>query len=485
MKLWKCSLLLLIQKVEARLHGRNLRAPNRWEECLGMSGEECRQYILDSLGGDLDNHPIPGLILKIHAQRSPELLKQSYWMFGVRTNIFGEVDCDLHGGRSVFPFVWQGSDGNSYSIPPVECAGKNALECCDAVEEMMVTKGIPLKSSDGKCFSCWVSQQPLKPVYNADVQYVDYEEYSWDSGSQTCIKSTYSTEQVIKNDQATVSVLIGIRAAIKAIMEDPDGFVACGDIIKVRRDVLFYGRGFPRAMTKVSGLLCGQCESGDPAEQITLTIEQHEDLARIRWELANALEADVNYIIIYTDPTGQKVVKVPQIGGSLNDALYPEPGGVVDPDGDEVSGCEAPTQPNGIGGCMCPAIEEISGNQIYWIGGAIRDTAGTGYCECPPHLIEYNNHCFCPGGYKIWDPVLLTCVCPHGTMQDGSCVCPGPFSGLDWNNVGWIKDHAGDSCRIDSECIQSNYDYYSTFEEGCNKCKFGYKDDGQGNCILK
>ena len=39
-------------------------------------------------------------IKQIH-QRSSELLS-AYWMYGVRTNIFGETDCNLNGGASVF-----------------------------------------------------------------------------------------------------------------------------------------------------------------------------------------------------------------------------------------------------------------------------------------------------------------------------------------------------------------------------------------------
>jgi len=462
--------LVWLNLSDARLNKRELQIPTRWDDCMGMTGAECEEYILSTLGGDLDNHPIPDLKVKFSPQRTPNELSDSYWMFGVPTNIFGEVDCDLHRGKSVFPFDWKGNDGNSYTIPDVECAGLDALACCDAVEQMMIDEGLPLTNSDGKCFSCWVNQQPLKPYLSDATGYeVVYVEHMWDSDTQTCVETTLSKEQVVQNDRSIFSSLKEIQASIKHILEDPNALVSCGYIKSVRRDVLLYGRAYPRAVSLISGLLCGQCEGAD-TEKITLTLEQHEALQIVNLQFDNFISSDQNCIIIYTDHTGEKVLKVPQIGGSRNDALADDP----DP-----SVCSNLTQPDGMGGCMCPAIQDISGNQAYWMG----DSDGKGYCECPRALIEFDDKCFCQGGYKVWDPVSFTCVCPHGTNDDGSCVCPGPFSGLDWNNVGWIKDTAGDSCKIDVDCTQSGYDYYGTFEGGCDLCKYGSYDDGNGNCI--
>jgi len=162
-------------------------------------------------------------------------------MFGVPTNVFGEVDCDLHGGKSVFPFDWKGNDGNSYNIPDVECAGLDALACCDAVELMMIDEGIPMTNSDGKCFSCWVNQQPLKPYLSDATQYdVVYIEHIWDSDTQTCVETTLSKEQVVQNDRSIFSSLKEIQASIKAILEDSNALVSCGYIKSVRRDVLLY-----------------------------------------------------------------------------------------------------------------------------------------------------------------------------------------------------------------------------------------------------
>jgi len=468
------SILAVVQlhHVEARLNGRKLQAPTSWDDCVGKSEVECEKLILRTVIGDLTNHPIPDLKIKYIPQRSPELMAATYWMYQVATNIFGEVYCDLNGGKTKYRFDWHASDGNTYTIPDVECAGLSALECCDAVDQMMMTQGIPTTSSDGKCFSCWVHQQPLTPVLNSSENVVEYLDHKWDPDTQTCVTNTLTSQEVIENDQKVISQLIEVRAAIKAIMEDPDGLVVCRDIQNVRRDVLLYGRAYPRATSKVSGLLCGQCESGDPQEKISLTIEQHEALHFIHSELATLQHSDQNEIIIHTNPTGTNVLTVPQIGSSASSYEAPT----------DRSTCQGGTQPDGLGGCMCPAIQKMAGNQVYWTGNAIQDTAGSGYCECPAQLVEYNSKCFCPGGYKLWNPVLFTCVCPHGTKEDGSCICPGPFSGLDWNNVGWIPDDAG-SCKVDFDCTLSSHDYYDSFQDGCNRCQFGFIDDGQGNCV--
>jgi len=88
-----------------------------------MGQYDCKQHILSTLYGDLAIHPIPNLEIKITPQRPPEEFSESYYMFGVATNILGEVDCDLQGGKSVFPFEWKASNGKSYTIPDVEVQG--------------------------------------------------------------------------------------------------------------------------------------------------------------------------------------------------------------------------------------------------------------------------------------------------------------------------------------------------------------------------
>ena len=87
-------------------------------------------------------------------------------------------------------------------------------------------------------------------------------------------------------------------------------------------------------MSLISGLLCGQCEGAD-TEKITLTLEQHEALQIVNLQFDNFISSDQNCIIIYTDHMGEKVLKVPQIGGSRNDAS------TDDQDGDQV--CASPT----------------------------------------------------------------------------------------------------------------------------------------------
>jgi len=492
----KASLVVIfaIGKLDAALaqelgrqtpHRRILTGPTRWDACVeqNMTAAECEEYILSTVGGDLSTHQIPNLEIKLIHQRSSEVLSASYWMFGVPTNIFGETDCNLNGGASVFPWEWEASDGSNYTIPKVPCSGLGALECCDAVTKMMIDERIPLTNVNGDCFSCWVHQEPLRPKLDKLTGEIVYVEHSYDTNAKACVESTYSQAEVQANDAFEAAVLIDLRVAIKSLLASPEGLVTCGDISGIRRDVLLHGRSFPRAMSFASGLICGQCSMGNDGEMISLSIKQHEALQFIQSELSNPIQSDKNCIAIYTDTTGKKVLKVPQIGGSRNDTPleFDDRNG---PDG-SVGFCLPPLQDNGEGGCMCPAVQDISDNKVFWLGAPnIQDTSEIGFCECPPSLVEYNNMCFCQGGFKIWDPASLTCVCPHGLDDDGSCLCPGPFSGLDWNNVGWVKNQEGDSCKVDSSCTLSDYQYYSNFEDGCDSCRWGYVDDGNGRCIL-
>ena len=474
----------LIPVSEARLHTQKRElindAPTRWDDCVGMTGAECEDHILSSLGGNLKNHPIPDLEIKQHPRRPPEVFAKTYWNFGVPTNMFGETSCDSNGGSSVFPWEWPASNGKNYTIPEVPCAGQGALECCDAVIKMMMDQEIPLTDINGYCFSCWVHQQPLRPEKDQGSKELYYVDHSY--VGKNCMEIKYTLKEVQANDAYTESSLIEVRQSLYKMLTNPDPQLNCGDVNSLHRSILLHGRALPRAISAASGLFCGQCTSGDNEEKITLTHEQRKTLHFIRNELEVTIRSDRNCIIIYTDHTGDKVLTVPQIGGSLNiDPITAMDMFTTPMDSQE---CLNPLQPDGQGGCMCPAVEHVAKNKLFWIPSGLKMTAGFGYCECPHTMIEYNELCFCPDGFKIWDPILLTCVCPHGTNEEGSCICPGPFSGLDWNNVGWITNSEGDSCKIDSDCIQSQYNYYSSFEEGCSLCPPGYIAEYEtGKCI--
>ena len=470
--------LLYIRESNARLNRQNRylqgSAPSRWEDCvtMKMTGAQCEEYILDSLGGDLNNHPIPELKIQQHPQRSSANFAKTYWNFGIPTNMFAEVDCELHGGSTIFPWEWEASDGKTYKLPWVPCAGLNALECCDAIEKMMDDEGIPTTDINGNCLSCWVHQEPLKPIIDDVSGEVVYVEHSYIDG--TCVAISYTKAEVQSNDYAVEQSLVDVVSDIESLLSESS--IACQDIVRIRRDVLLYGRSFTQAMSAASGLLCGQCNSGDETDEILLSKEQKHALELIKKDLSGTIQSDQNCIVIYTDQAGDKVLKIPQIGGSRNDTYVSNGGG----GGTEGHDCEAPLQPDGRDGCMCPAIEDMAGNRAAWTPGGVSYTGGRGYCECPPTLVEFNEKCFCPDNYQIWDPVLLKCKCPHGTNTDGSCICPGPFSGLDWNNVGWIKND--DTCIIDYQCTLSEYDYYDNFDDGCNSCGAGSVAEG-GGCV--
>jgi len=102
---------------------------------------------------------------------------------------------------------------------------------------IMKDEKIPLKVYDGKCFSCWVHQQPLKPVLNTNDELV-YVEHSWDINTQACLQKTYTSAKVIEIDHKTPSIIQrDVKDLNKTILDTPDGQVDCANLIQIRRDI--------------------------------------------------------------------------------------------------------------------------------------------------------------------------------------------------------------------------------------------------------
>jgi len=112
--LGKCDAALAQALGRQTQHRRILTAPTRWDACVekNMTAAECEEYILSGVGADLSNHQIPNLEIRQIHQRSSEVLS-AYSVYGIRTYIFGETDCNLNGGASVFPWEWEASNGNN------------------------------------------------------------------------------------------------------------------------------------------------------------------------------------------------------------------------------------------------------------------------------------------------------------------------------------------------------------------------------------
>jgi hypothetical protein len=182
-------------------------------------------------------------------------------MIGIPTNIYGEVDCDINGGTIAYPWDWETAEGVSQPIPPVECIGLAAGDCCNKVMTEVSDAGIPLVGINGNCLSCWAHQEPLDPpVIAAGTGSIAYIEHGQGPGG-ACEATEPAPTYVQAVDDGAEAQLVSVRAAVDAIVSQTP--VSCGDFIALHRDLLFYGRAFPPAMSKISGLLCGICDSPD------------------------------------------------------------------------------------------------------------------------------------------------------------------------------------------------------------------------------
>lgn len=189
----------MLPDIKGRLYGaRYLReletelAPMRWDYCVEakLTGEECKEYILDTMPGrDITNHPFPHLSLTIEQAseaRATEIADKDVYDVGIPLTIEGEVDCDLDKGIIRFPFPWEASDGNTYTIPDVLCTGLGGQACCNRVMKMMDDRGIPKVNKHGNCFSCRLTQVPLIPRLNEENGLAHYISHSYNLATQTC-----------------------------------------------------------------------------------------------------------------------------------------------------------------------------------------------------------------------------------------------------------------------------------------------------------
>jgi len=277
-------------------------------ECVSqkMTAEECVQYIKETFGDNLEGHEIPNLHIKVSPPRTPKVISETYWMIGIRVNIYGEVDCGNHGGNIIYPWDWEISDGLYVKIPTVNCLGLNANSCCDKVLKD-VGAVVPLVDKNGNCLSCWVHQEPLETIISDVTGSVAYVEYSALNGKD-CIASELDQPSVQSVDDGVEAQLVNVRTAIDALIAQ--SLVSCGDFIQLHRDLLLYGRAIPPAMSKISGLLCGIC--GNPSESYKLTSTMIWKLKWIKTKLTQKINSDQTVIVIYTDHQ-DKVLEPPKI----------------------------------------------------------------------------------------------------------------------------------------------------------------------------
>jgi hypothetical protein len=174
----------------------------------------------------------------------------------------------------------------------------------------MVSDGIPLVDVKGSCLSCSVHQELLEPTIGTEgVAGVVYKKHYFDG--QVCTFSEMAQAHVNTQDADQESILqvIANRLNTKNAMTG----ATCDDIQALHTEIMFQSRSLPGAMT-IADLLCGYCETD--CEYQVQPKDLKAKLKLIAMEIAGAgIKSVQNWIIIYTDETGQ-VSETPRIRGS-------------------------------------------------------------------------------------------------------------------------------------------------------------------------
>jgi len=456
-------------------------------ECLAqaMTADECQTYIENLLGGPaLPNHEIPNLQIKINRPRPTKWVSETYWMIGIPTNIYGEVDCDLNSGIIKYPWTWTVANVD-YSIPEVSCVGLPADECCTKVLDKIDSEGIPLVDDNGNCLSCWSHQEPLEPIIPPSGSDVVYLEHSASSG--TCTESELSVTQVNSADTDAEAALKVVRDDIDAVIAA--GTVSCSVFTTLFNDLLLYARAFPRAMSRIPSLLCGICEN--PTDTYELPQEMITRLMWIKQEITGEINSAENCIVIYVDHQ-DLVLEPPKIGGSREglDFDRDDPDCVDGPDGNNpvMSPVSMPT-PDGNNPALAPVDVPTGGDNPALAPVDMPTPDGTdcsegkesvnGECVCPSGTEDVNGKCEqkC-SGVKIRNSSGV-CDCPTGMSISGEkCVC---------TEAGLVMNQTGDGCVAPADSCPPGTSYFPA-SGVCQTCNCGFcpeknkRNDGWEEC---
>jgi hypothetical protein len=278
----------------------NIVTVDTWDDCVDMTPTECRAYILETNNGDLSNNAIPSLNMLVSPARTHRAISKSYWQFGIRTTVTGEVDCNLNNGEVRFRRDWETLEG-TYTLAPVDCAGLQATHCCEKVIATMEERRIPLVDVRGNCLSCRTHQLPLEPHVVPGMVNESFVSHTFKQGE--CKAKMLTRANVHAEDAIVATALVGVRADIVAVLHAET--VLCKDMIFLHHRLLTYARSLPHIMAKVVGMLCGACDMlhSDPAAELKggLSDNARSDLKWMHNELAAAvIRSDISDIIMYT-----------------------------------------------------------------------------------------------------------------------------------------------------------------------------------------
>ena len=201
-----------------------------WEECIangGMTAHDCKALIQS----ERSVHEIHDLKVTIRKPRDDKTFQDSYWYIGIPTNLSGFTSCNVNDTIVRYPFDWTVSTPNGgskvVSIPPVDCKGLRASQCCTKIMDTMAAEDIPTTDSNGHCLTCWVHSVPLEPVIHPS-QGLMYKDYSYGNG--VCKESLLTPAAVQNADKKSKDHLLQLGTYLENYAYNREAFMPMSEV---------------------------------------------------------------------------------------------------------------------------------------------------------------------------------------------------------------------------------------------------------------
>ena len=296
-----------------------------FEECVNrqFTGQECAAYIRLTLQLE-PNFPV--ISIEIEDIWSPtRMIVRSYpeenkiyapvSAVQVHTNLLGRTKCFDYNPNAtiVYPFLWPGKTVGR-ELPTLDCAELDPLACCEAFMTLADVK--VTQTSDGQCFSCWISQSKLEPLIidNSTMVYLDTD---YQPASGECWQVQRTVDEVHHEVKARQFMLQ--HTLVNNIQLALEQGATCMQLFELQQELMINARSIPQVTSLAHDLLCEICGVSDPFfYDAPLPNVVADPLNAIRAILINHdyVSDVVPKIKIYTNSTGH-VSRIPYVGGDV------------------------------------------------------------------------------------------------------------------------------------------------------------------------
>jgi hypothetical protein len=317
---------------------RNLKGTKEWSQCttLELSPSECQEliekYIGESNTSNLnvvvvtegipaENENLPASIMT--TQSSP------YYEVPISTNLYGEVSCDVHhvdgvGSDDVqvkYAFQWDPLVNQSFTAPPVSCAGLSAVDCCH-----LLKSAIPDMDFKGNFLTCRFHQAPLTVSANnddnSDNNDARYVNHVYDKDKKECVAQEITHEQVQDTDQATrIAMVEDVHVIVSDVVAE--GAASCLQLSKLSDKLMLDSRGMSGTgiQETIQQLVCRGEETlaedyndRQPHEVTTEQTHLLRDIQHFFIDKKEFVDSRQTYVVIYASADGRHVLAPPSIG---------------------------------------------------------------------------------------------------------------------------------------------------------------------------